>query len=93
VQQSSDDGVADGYSDLEGSSVTVPDDGDNKLFYVEVVRPMKRYLKLIVLRATQNATLDGIVAVLSGAKLVPVTHDATTVGAGETWISPEEGTA
>jgi len=92
VQQSSDDGVADGYSDLTGTSVTVLDTYDDKLVYVEVVRPAKRYLKLIVSRATQNAVLDGITAILSGAHDVPTTHD-TTVATGETWIAPAEGTA
>lgn len=92
VQQSSDDGVADGYSDLTGTSVTVLDSYDDKLVYVEVVRPLKRYLKLLVLRATQNATVDGIVAILSGAHDVPTTHDST-VATGETWAYPAEGTA
>ncbi len=93
VQQSSDDGVADGYSDLEGTSVTVADDDDNQVVAVEVVKPQKRYLKMIVSRATQNATLDGIVAILSGAKHVPTTHDSATVVGSETHVSPNEGTA
>lgn len=94
VQQSSDDGVADAYSALSGSKVTVADDQDNKLAYVEIARPAKRYLKLVVNRATQNATLDGIVAILSGAHDVPTTHDSTTVmSTSETWITPAEGTA
>ena len=93
VQQSDDDGVADAYSDLEGTSVTVADDDDNQVFYVEVVNPLKRYLKLIVSRATQNSTVDGIFAVLTGAKTIPTTHDATTIGGGETHVSPAEGTA
>jgi len=92
VHASSDDGVGDAYGALEGSKVTIADDGDNKLYYVEVVRPVKRYLKLVVNRATQNATLDGIVAVLSGARALPVTHD-TTVGGGELHVTPAEGTA
>lgn len=92
VHQSSDDGVADAYGALLGSKVTIADTGDNQLFYVEVIRPRKRYLKLIVNRATQNATLDGIIAILSDAKHIATTHD-TTVGGGETHVSPDEGTA
>jgi hypothetical protein len=93
VHQSSDDGVADGYSALLGSKVTVADDQDNKLAYVEIVRPAKRYVKCIVNRATQNATVDGIVAILSNGKKAPTTHDSTTVVGGETWSTPAEGTA
>ena len=93
VQQSSDDGVADGYSDLLGTSVTIADDQDNKLAYIEIVRPEKRYLKLIVSRATQNSTVDGVVAVLSGAKYAPTTHDTTVITTSETHFWPIEGTA
>ena len=93
VQQSDDDGVADGFSDLAGTSVTVADDADGKLVYVDVVRPRKRYLKMIVSRGTQNATLDGITAVLYDPKVAPTTHDAATVAGGETHVSPAEGTA
>jgi hypothetical protein len=93
VQQSSDDGSTDAYSDLEGTSVSVADNNDNQLVYVEIARPTKRYLKCIVSRATQNSTVDAIIAVLSGNKDMPTTHDATTVLGGETHVSPEEGTA
>ncbi|MBZ5638515.1 MAG: hypothetical protein LAO51_07105 [Acidobacteriia bacterium] len=93
VQQSSDDGVADGYSDLTGTSVTVADDQDNKLCYVEVARPLKRYLKLLVLRATQDSVVDGIFAILGGAHEIPTTHSTTVMAASETHISPAEGTA
>lgn len=81
-----------GFTALAGSKVTVPDDGDDKLWYVEIARPAKRYLKLVVNRGTQNATLDGIVAVQIGPKHVPTTHD-TTVGGGELHETPAEGTA
>jgi hypothetical protein len=94
VQQSSDDGSTDTYDDLTGTSVTVADDQDNKIAYVEVTRPLKRYIKCIVSRATQNSTVDAIVAILGGPKAIPVTHDSTTVmAASETWTSPAEGTA
>jgi len=92
VHQSDDDGVADAYSALLGSKVTVADDDDDKLVYVEIERPRKRYLKCLVNRATQNSTVELILAVLSGAKRVPITAD-TTVAAGEKHVSPVEGTA
>lgn len=93
VHQSSDDGSADAYTALLGSKVTVADTDDNKVVIVEIVKPRERYLKLIVNRATQNATLDGIIAVQSQPRKAPTTHDATTVVTPETHASPAEGTA
>lgn len=93
LQQSSDNGVADGFSDVAGSSVSVPDDGDNKVFYLDAYKPTKRYLKLLVVRGTQNAVLDSIMAIQYGPRTLPTTHDPATVGGGELHISPTEGTA
>lgn len=93
VQQSSDDGDADAYADLLGTGVTVEDDDDNQIFWIDVYRPRERYLKLIVDRATQNAVVDGIIAIQYGPKKLPTTHDSTTVGGGELHASPAEGTA
>lgn len=93
VQQSDDDGSTDAYSDLLGTSVSIADSRDNDIIGVEVTRPAKRYLKLVVTRATANAVLDGVIALQSGAHSVPVTHDATTVADIELHVSPAEGTA
>lgn len=93
VQQSSDDGSADAYTDLLGTGVTVEDDDDNQVFWIDVYRPRERYLKLIVLRGTENAVIDGIIALQYGPRLKPTTHDSTTVGGGELHASPAEGTA
>ena len=90
VHQSADDST---YNALLGSNVVVADDDDNKVFYIEVNKPVDRYLKLIVNRATQNAVLDGIVAIQGGPRVAPVTHDSTTIGGGEFNVSPAEGTA
>lgn len=94
VQQSSDNGSADAYTDLAGTSVTVADDDDNQVVVHDIYRPRERYLKVVVLRATQNSVIDGIVAVLYGASKMPTIDDtANTVVARETHISPAEGTA
>lgn len=93
IQQSSDDGSVDTYADLEGTSVTVADDDDNQVVVHDIYRPRERYLKAVVLRATQNSVIDGIVAVLYGARELPPTNDATTVVSREFHASPAEGTA
>ena len=93
VQQSSDDGSADAYADLAGTSITVADDDDNQMTVHDIYRPRERYLKVVVDRGTQNAVIDGIIAVLYGAIKEPTTSDTVTVVARETHVSPAEGTA
>ncbi len=92
LQQSSDDGSADDFSDIEGSSQTIADDDDNQVFVLEVHRPTKRYVRCVVSRATQNSVLDAIVARQYGGRVKPSTNGAT-IGGVETHASPAEGTA
>jgi predicted ribosome-associated RNA-binding protein Tma20 len=93
VQQSSDDGAVDTYADLTGTAITVADDDDNQLTVHDIYRPRERYLKVVVDRGVQNAVIDGVIAVLYGAKEMPTISDSATVVARETHVSPAEGTA
>lgn len=92
AQQSSDDGSADAYSDLEGTSQSIADDADNNIVLLEIDNPRKRYLKAVITRGTQNAVVDGIFAILGKPKIAPVTQDAT-VESTEYHHAPAEGTA
>jgi len=78
-------------SDLEGTAQTIADTDDEKEFYIEIVRPRERYVRVVVDRGTQNATVAGAIYIQHGATKKPVTH-GTNVG-GELHISPAEGTA
>lgn len=91
VQQSSDDGSTDGYSDLEGTAYSITDADDDGVIAVEIIRPVKQYLKLILTRATANCVLDGIFAILSNP-IGPLPITQTTLG-NEVHVSPAEGTA
>ena len=93
VQQSSDDGSVDTYADLEGTSQSVADDDDNQVVVHDIYRPRERYLKVVISRATQNAVIDGVIAVLYGAHKKPTTDDTTTIVGREVHASPAEGTA
>ncbi len=93
LQQSSDDGVADGYSDLLGTSISIADDDDNQLVLIDITSPQKRYLKLVLARATATAVVDSISALLYNAKNEPTTHDSATVVGFELHQAPAEGTA
>lgn len=101
AQISADDADADAYADLAGTSQTVADTDDDKVFGIVIHQPTDVdatasggcYLKCIVLRATQNSTVDGIIALQYNARDIPVTHDATTFGGYEFHLAPAEGTA
>lgn len=93
LQSSSDDAVADAYADLTGTSITVADDDDNQVTVHDIYRPAERYIKVVIDRGTQNAVIDGVIAVLYGARVMPTTNDASTVVSREVYASPAEGTA
>ena len=90
VQQSSDDGSTDAYSDLEGTSV-VSGTSDEDV-WVDVVKPTKRYLKLVAARGT-SSTLESIWAIRYGARKQPVDNTTSGTIIGEAHVSPAEGTA
>lgn len=93
VQQSDDDGASDAYDDLGGSLQTFDDQQGNKIVAVEVIRPLKRYVRIQVGRGTANAVLDGAVAVKSHIRKTPVAQHSTVAGTPKTLIGPAEGTA
>ncbi len=89
IQQSADDSS---YADLEGSSVTVADDDDELVIAIDVFRPTDRYLLPLVLRATQNSVLEGIVAIKYTLRKSPATQGATVANT-LVLAGPAEGTA
>ena len=92
VQQGAASNMSDA-ADLLGTSITVADDDDTSIAIVEVVKPRERYLRVVVDRGTQNATIDFGLAIQTDPKTEPTVHDAATVIGSETHLSPAEGTA
>lgn len=93
AQQSDDNGSSDGWSDIEGSQTAALDDNDsNDCLRLEISKPKKRYVRAVVERGTENAVVDGVVAILRGPDYWPVTDDATVIDA-VTLNEPAEGTA
>ncbi len=69
------------------------DTDDNKLFISEILRPAKRYLRVVTTRGDGgNSTIDFLIAILFNAGKMPVAADALVFGQ-ETWPGPAEGTA
>jgi hypothetical protein len=78
-------------ADLEGTSQTIADTDDEKTFYIALHKPRERYVRLVVKRATQNATCSARYFQY-GARTLPVAAHGTAVS-GEAHVSPAEGTA
>lgn len=93
VQQSSDDGSADDYTDLSGSQVVSGASPSNEDLYYDVYKPGKRYLKLLAVPTT-SSTVESMWVFLyhpniAGANLGIVSGTLS----GEAAQEPIEGTA
>lgn len=71
AQQSSDNGSLDAWADITGATVQTDSTGANKVLTLEVVKPTKQYVRPVVVRATQNSVIDGILAHVSGGRKLP----------------------
>ena len=93
AQQSSDNGSADTFADLEETGVGPLVDGDgNKCLILDVFCPEERYVRPVVSRGTANAVIDGVIAIQYSARERPTAH-AASVAAAATLVRPDEGTA
>lgn len=77
-------------TDIAGTAQTIADDDDNKVFFIDVKRPVHRYGRIVVSRGTENATVSAV-AVLYGHRDKPITQPAGV--SGEVFVSPAAGTA
>lgn len=78
-------------ADLAGSKQTIADTDGDKTFYIDLIKPQERYVRLVVDRGTQNAVVASAIYIQYNGVKKPVTHGTNV--SGETWISPSEGTA
>ena len=93
AQQSDDDGSADAYSDLEGTSQTIADSDDDQIFIIDLVKPIKRYVRLYVSKDGANTCSEAAVYVQYDARELPVTQTVADEVTYERHIEPSEGTA
>jgi hypothetical protein len=77
-------------TDIAGTNITVADDDDNTTKILRIVKPRSRYGRVVVSRATQNATVGAITYVLTGLRTLPAIDGATV--AGKSLVSPPDGT-
>lgn len=86
AQQSADDST---WNDLEGTLTTVG--SSDEIVWLNIVKPTDRYVRIQVERGT-STTLDWAVAIVGGAKKLPVDNTVSGTIAGEIHITPAEGT-
>lgn len=79
-------------ADLLGTAQTIADTDDDKTFYIDIKNPRERYVRAVVDRGTQNATVGNITAIQYGPRTAPVAAHGTSVS-GESFVGVAEGTA
>ena len=66
--------------DIAGAATAAAADADsNKLLVVDVRRPTHRYVRPVVLRATANAVINSVIAILYRGAVAPSVQDAAVV--------------
>jgi len=92
LQHSNDAGATDAAADIAGTANSIPVANANGMLIVEIFKPQKRYVRLVITRATANAVIDGVIAELYLPQNAPVTQDAS-VASIEFFNTPLAGTA
>ncbi len=92
AQQSSDNGVADAFADLEGSKVVC--DEANQTLWLDVYRPQERYIQPVVVRGSATVS-EAVFAIQYAGRKAEISNLVTGASGikGELSISPAEGTA
>jgi hypothetical protein len=88
--QQSDDPAMAGAADLAGTGQTILDTADDSVAQIDLNKPTKRYLRLMVSRGTSAATIGSALYQLYGGRQRPPAGQAGTI---ERFLSPPEGAA
>lgn len=89
-QQDTDSGMG-AAADLTGTSMTIADTDDDSIVITEVIKPLERYVRVYVDRATANAVIASAEYIQFNSRTTPVTQPSGT--ASEVTVGPAEGTA
>lgn len=79
VQES--DSAASGWVDIEGASVNVPADHDNKYVTVDVPSVRKRYARVVIARGTANAAIASAQYIKYNPNFAPLDQPAADLTA------------
>lgn len=86
------DGSVTDAADIYGSSQTIADDDDDQTFFIDLVKPPERYVRLVVDRGTQNAVVACANYIQYNRHHYTSTSHGTGVS-GEKVVPTVEGTA
>lgn len=87
-QQDSDSAMG-SPADLAGTSQTIADTAGGTLVLLDLKNPTERYVRIVVGRGTQNATIAAANYIVYGGRNRPAVQTAPV----ERFVSPAEGTA
>jgi hypothetical protein len=93
AQQDTASDFSDDAQDLAGTGITIADDDDEQVFVLDIWRPLDRYVRPVIERATQNATVQSVLAVQYGPRELPTEFAVADLINYEAHVSPAEGTA
>ncbi len=94
LQHSSDNGSSDAFADIAGSGYAYTDADATKMVLIDVDRPTKRYIQVVVVRNNdQNATIDSIDATLYQPTYTPIASYAASVASAKTLGNAYSGAA
>ncbi len=78
--------------DIAGSAISVADDDDDELRFLEIHNPGKRFLRVVITKNGVNASAESAVAYLfNGRKKRPITQTLAEAE-GKRLVAPAEGT-
>ena len=78
---------------ITGATVSSTANVDDKLLAVDVYKPVKRFLRTLLTRATSNVEWGGTVAILYGPRTVPTTNSTTDTYAAAPVLSVSASTS
>lgn len=93
VQQSSDDGAGDAFTDLKNTKISYGDTDDDRVAIISVGSPGEEFLRPVVVRSTANSEIDSVMAYQGKVRPAVFQHDTATVLRAEYHQAPAEGTA
>ena len=89
--QHSDTTTSGDFVDVAGTSQTIADTDDDGIFVSDIKKPAKRYVRVVISRATQNATVASAEALVYGLRSLPFSQPSGTKL--ESFGTPASGTA
>lgn len=92
LEQGAASDMSDGQ-DLLGSSVTVADDDDDQLKYIDIHNPRERYLRLKMNKDGTNVCAESGIAILYNGRASRAITQPAGETEGERHVFPAEGTA